>query len=430
MTATFTTGEATEQLPDIMTTFSSRGPLGDWIKPDVTAPGIEILAGRSPHPHPAAIPSGPPGDDFMAIAGTSMSSPHAAGVSALVKAAHPDWTPGQIKSALMTSSVQSVLQPDGVTPADPFNTGAGSIRADRAVSPVVVFDETAANYAALGVDPIHRIDANLPSINAPTFGGSITTARTFTNVSGASQQLTVTTSAPAGASITVNQSKFGMDPGQTKTLTFTITGEGLAPNTQYFGSIKLDPKAAGANDISIPVAFFSRQGDVTLTQTCEPSSIAVNSSSACMVTAQNLSPASATTQITEMTPNPANLPIENVQVAEPDRAATTNLQVNGVNGYTWDGNLDGSVAPPVDSIAPGSTPAGGYLPLSAFGIPPIGGMGDESLVNFNVPAFQWGREVYTRIGVDSNGYVVVGGGSGPDNNFVRRRSRTPHARTT
>jgi hypothetical protein len=45
-------------------------------------------------------------------------------------------------------------------------------------------------------------------------------------------------------------------------------------------------------------------------------------------------------------------------------------------------------------------------------------MGDESLVNFTVPAFQWGREVYTRIGVDSNGYVVVGGGSGPDNNFV------------
>ena len=90
VTATFTTGTAAEQTPDIMTTFSSRGPLGDWIKPDVTAPGIEILAGRSPQPWPGAIPSGPPGDLFMAIAGTSMSSPHAAGVSALVKAAHPD----------------------------------------------------------------------------------------------------------------------------------------------------------------------------------------------------------------------------------------------------------------------------------------------------------------------------------------------------
>ena len=61
-----------------------------------------------------------------------MSSPHAAGVSALVKAVHPDWTPGQIKSALMTSAVQDVLKEDGRTPADPFDMGAGSIRADRA----------------------------------------------------------------------------------------------------------------------------------------------------------------------------------------------------------------------------------------------------------------------------------------------------------
>ena len=72
-----------------------------------------------------------------------MSSPHAAGVSALVKAAHPDWTPGQIKSALMTSSVQDVVKKDGVTPADPFDRGAGSIRADRAVNAPVTFDVTA-----------------------------------------------------------------------------------------------------------------------------------------------------------------------------------------------------------------------------------------------------------------------------------------------
>jgi len=418
VTATFTTGERTAQTPDIMTTFSSRGPLGDWIKPDITAPGIEILAGRSPHPTSVAIASGPPGDDFMAIAGTSMSAPHATGVAALVKAAHPTWTPGQIKSAMMTSSVQSVLQPDGLTPANPFNTGAGSIRADRAVAPVVVFDETAADYAALGSDPLHRIDANLPSINAPTFGGSISTTRSFTNVSGSSQQLTVTTSAPAGASITVDQSKFGMDPGQTKTLTFTIIGEGLVPNSQYFGSIKLDPKAAGANDIYLPVAFFTRQGDVTLTQTCTPGSIAVNASSTCTVTAQNFSPSDAATTISEMTPSPSKLPLSNEQVAL-DRASTTILQVNGVNGYTWNGALDGSIAPPVDSITPGSTPVGGYLPLRLFGIAPIGGMGDETLANFNVPAFQWGREVYTRIGVDSNGYAVLGGGSGTeDNNFV------------
>ena len=110
---------------------------------------------------------GPPGELFQVIAGTSMSSPHAAGVSALVKAVPPDWTPGQVKSALMTSAVTYVLKEDGVTPADPFDTGAGSIRADLAVDPTLTFDETAANYFASAADPLGRIDLNVPSVDAP-----------------------------------------------------------------------------------------------------------------------------------------------------------------------------------------------------------------------------------------------------------------------
>ena len=144
-----------------MATFSSRGPISDFIKPDVTAPGIQVLAGTTPQPDQTTADNGPPGNHFMAIAGTSMSSPHSAGVSALVKAAHPDWSPAEIKSALMTSSVQSVVKEDGVTPADPFDDGAGSIRADRAVNPTVVFDESYEDYVASATDPLHRIDLNL-----------------------------------------------------------------------------------------------------------------------------------------------------------------------------------------------------------------------------------------------------------------------------
>ena len=76
-----------------MASFSSRGPVGDWIKPDVTAPGVQVLAGTTPQPDQTTADNGPPGNLYMAIAGTSMSSPHSAGVSALVKAAHPTWTP-------------------------------------------------------------------------------------------------------------------------------------------------------------------------------------------------------------------------------------------------------------------------------------------------------------------------------------------------
>src|SRR5207248_304920 len=79
--ATWAQGTATPSQPDVMASFSSRGPTGDFIKPDVTAPGIQVLAGTTPQPDQTTADNGPPGNLFMAIAGTSMSSPHAAGVS-------------------------------------------------------------------------------------------------------------------------------------------------------------------------------------------------------------------------------------------------------------------------------------------------------------------------------------------------------------
>ena len=112
-----------------------------------------------------------------------MSSPHAAGVSALVKAAHPDWTPDMIKSALMTSSVQTVLKEDGVTPATPYDRGAGSIRANRAINPTFVLRIPGGAYEASAGDPLGRVNLNLPSIQQRDFTGVLTTTRTITNVS-------------------------------------------------------------------------------------------------------------------------------------------------------------------------------------------------------------------------------------------------------
>src|SRR4029077_6439265 len=152
---------------------SSRGPTGDWIKPDVTASGVQVLAGTTPQPDQTTADNGPTGNLYMAIAGTSMASPHAAGVSLLVKAAHPSWTPEEIKSALMTSAVQSVVKEDGTTPATPFDDGAGSIRADRAVNPTLVFNETFADFVAAGTDSLHRTDLNIASVDATAFTGAL-----------------------------------------------------------------------------------------------------------------------------------------------------------------------------------------------------------------------------------------------------------------
>ena len=82
-----------------MAAFSSRGPAGLFVKPDVTAPGVQILAGASPTP-PAPDPvdgGSPPGELFQAIAGTSMASPHVAGAALLARALHRSWTPGQTR---------------------------------------------------------------------------------------------------------------------------------------------------------------------------------------------------------------------------------------------------------------------------------------------------------------------------------------------
>jgi hypothetical protein len=70
------------------------------------------------------------------------------------------------------------------------------------------------------------------------------------------------------------------------------------------------------------------------------------------------------------------------------------------------------------TVAPGASPAGGYLPLSLFGIDPIEGMFDDTFANFNVPAFVYAGQSWTNIAVMSNGYVVVGGAEAADSTFV------------
>ena len=125
-TASFTAGTKQNGVGDVMAAFSSRGPAGNFIKPDVTAPGVQILAGHTPTPED--ILGGPPGNLFQAIAGTSMSGPHVAGASILVRASHPSWTPGQVKSALMLTAITNVKKEDLTHPGRPVRL---RVRTDR-----------------------------------------------------------------------------------------------------------------------------------------------------------------------------------------------------------------------------------------------------------------------------------------------------------
>jgi subtilisin family serine protease len=427
--ATWAQGTAKATPADVMASFSSRGPTGDFIKPDVTAPGIQVLAGMTPQPDQTTPTNGPSGNLYQAIAGTSMSGPHAAGVAALVKAAHPSWTPEEIKSALMTSAVQAVKKEDGVTAATPFDDGAGSIRADRAINPTLVFNETYAHFVASAGDPLHRVDLNLASIDATTMPGLLKTQRTGINVSGKPMTLGIQTSMPGGVTVLVGDNT---DPGNPKPLhvgkddsiTFPITIDATnVANGQYFGWIRLVPPS-GATPVFMPVAFVKKQGLVTLSNSCSPNTVPASRGT-------TLGLSHCTTSVSNFGSSAANVNLS-VQPLE-NKLNYTNIgppgTVIGDNaGVQWSGTLTPAVPPQITSITPttaANSPAGGYLPLSAFGIPAIAGVGDETITNFNVPTFYFGSEPYSKVGVVSNGYLVLGGGTSADIKFMPQHFPDP-----
>lgn len=398
VTATWAEGQATKDKGDVMAAFSSRGPIGDFLKPDVTAPGVQVIAGNTPTPIDLA--SGPAGELYQAIAGTSMSSPHSAGVSALLMAAHPEWTPGQVKSALMTSSVQDVVNVDG-SAAGVFDRGAGSIRADRAIAPVLTISDSAKDFAASASDPLHRIDLNIPSVYLDPLPGAVSTKRTVTNVSGSSQTFSVKATGADGLRITVSPSKFTLPAGKSKDITVILDGLN-AEDGWHDGQITITPTKG--NKVVLPVAANVGEAQVSLSQSCDPTTILRGKTTTCTVTAANYMPVPVTATI-DAVPNPL-LHLQSVTAPAKKKALSA----------SWTGTLDPALPPTVEAIEavdPDTTASGGYLPLSAFGIAGTA-VADEGIVNFNVPSFSYGSETYNRIGVVSNGYVVVGGGTSAD----------------
>jgi hypothetical protein len=394
VTATFTQGAADTAQGDVMTNFSSRGPAGGFIKPDITAPGAQILAGTTPTP--TDVSGGPPGELFQAIAGTSMSSPHIAGSALLLRSLHPDWTPGQVRSAMMTTATTDVTNVDG-SAADPFDRGSGRVDLNVAGSVPLTFDETAARYFALGNDPINGVHLNIPSVNAPVMPGQLTTTRTATYIGSGRQQFTVSAASTGGA-IDVFPNRFTLRTGESVNLQITITS--TQNDVQQFGEITIVGREGAV--MHLPVAFIPTQGDVTLIQDCDPDSIAVGATTTCEVTAQNDTFTDATVDLSS--------------------TVTRELRILSANGATLQGDAvvvnDAPLAgnhPGVPSVAPGTSP-GGFIPLSLFGVTPIP-VGDESILNFNVPPYVFAGETFNRLGVTSNGYAVAGGGTGEDVEF-------------
>jgi subtilisin family serine protease len=237
-----------------MASFSARGPapVRDILKPDVTAPGVNILAGFSPDSAYSI-----PGENFAYLSGTSMSTPHVAGIAALLRQAHPEWPPMAIKSALMTTARQDVTASSGLAEANPFDFGAGHIVPNSAVDPGLVydisddeFDAFACGIDAPSVAPARCADLeaaglsfdarqlNLPSITMSSLASSQTVTRRVTNVSDEAGTYTVEVSPPTGMTIDVVPGSLSLGPGQSASFDVTATYQSGMLDGWRFGSLR------------------------------------------------------------------------------------------------------------------------------------------------------------------------------------------------
>ncbi len=224
--------------------FSSRGPLraaaGNLLKPDLIAPGQDILAGVAPPNNNGRL--------FDVYSGTSMSSPHVAGLAALIKEVHPRWSPMAIKSALMTSA-GDVLDGPNTNPLVIFRQGAGHVQPNNAADPGLVFDSAFEDWAGFlcgtqlgpnfcvsnGIAVLNPSDLNMASIAIGALAGTQTVTRKVTNVSDGYATYTAAVTGMTGFQVKVTPTSLTLAKGQTKSFTVSFTRTDAAALNSYAG---------------------------------------------------------------------------------------------------------------------------------------------------------------------------------------------------
>ncbi|NLF13575.1 MAG: S8 family serine peptidase [Anaerolineaceae bacterium] len=340
---------------DVMASFSSRGgprqPLG-ISKPDISAPGVNILAAQTPYlAFPILGGGGSPGQYFQAIGGTSMSSPHIAGAGALLKHLHPDWTPGQIKSALMmTALTDGVVKEDGVTPADPFDIGSGRVDLNKAGFPGLTISDSVQSF----IDLENELwNANYPSLYVPVMAGRLTVQRTVHNETNLPRNWKLTVEAPPDLTITVPKHVQVPRNGDA-TFDITVDARNVPLGEVRHASIEFKQ---GNEYLHFPVTIVRQQAAVLMDKVCEPAQLPVGGTTDCTITIENTASTPAEVVVVDQLPDRLSLIPDSVVGAQPE----------GNNRLVFAGSLMGAT--------PGlrlddTVPLYGYLPLSALALHP------------------------------------------------------------
>ena len=248
-----------EQQGDVLAGFSLRGPSGltSVTKPDITGPGVNIYAALDPA-----------SANYGYLSGTSMSSPHTAGSGALVRAAHPDWTPAEVKSALMLTAFTNGHEEDLTTPWTPDDVGSGRLDLTKAAEAGFVLNETFANFLAAEPPSGDPKTLNIASARNLNCVDSCSWTRTLRNTLTTSSSWTVTVTSPAGLDVTVDTPSFTFGGGIGETQAITITASPTTTLTQVtYADVVFHEASSAAPDAHIYVAVKGSgtgSGDIVL----------------------------------------------------------------------------------------------------------------------------------------------------------------------
>lgn len=262
--------------------FSSKGPNAltpEILKPDITAPGLNILAAWSPAAGKA---------QFNILSGTSMACPHVTGIATLIKAVHPSWTSSAIKSAIMTTATildknhrPIVVDPDGRR-ANSFDYGSGFMNPTRVLDPGLVYDAESRDYVAFlcstGYDDkslrmvtrdnstCHETfrtpsELNYPSITVPNLREDYSVTRTVTNVGRPKSIYEAIISSPIGINVSVVPKQLIFNHFGQK-IKFTVNFKVAAPSKGYaFGFLSW---RSGKTQVTSPLVVHVATSDLGL----------------------------------------------------------------------------------------------------------------------------------------------------------------------
>jgi subtilisin family serine protease len=272
-TLTITASEVVtkERTADYVADFSSRGPnleAPDVMSPNLAAPGVDIYAAWADE-MPFSMFGMPA--DYSAISGTSMAAPHVAGAMALLSQAHPEWSPAQIQSALMTTAtMEGVTRSRDGYPFDPVaagtgDAGSGVINVSRANNAGLVLDENSDNYRAANPSNggnVHTL--NLPYFFHDSCAGSCTLMRTVTATKDGTYTVTATPDMMDGApmlELEVAPKTFTLKAGESQAISLTakvLEVEAIGADSsgmQLGGNVVMTPQDSSAPIQHMPVGI-------------------------------------------------------------------------------------------------------------------------------------------------------------------------------